>query len=651
MQTVPVKRFNLFLFFLPAVLLAAPKGESLVSIGRIQGVVSSDVTIPRDHRSPLHGEQVELRGVLHQVLRWTAANGDGQYACLIQNRSADADGDPRSSDGLLVYCGLAPVLPFRDGNYRLRVGDEVTLTGLVNERFGQTELSEALVIHVKRGGQVERLLTPVDLPFSEDRIEMDRILERHEGMCVRLSEGASCLSGRERGARNGDTLVWLSPANHPVLHRSDPRARRVFRDAHPLDDRPEEHVGNGNGMRLAVGSLAWNPKTRKAAFELPELYTGCRLQGALVGSIQYAWYQYVFQPASFPRVMSGAVDWRKNPVKWANKGTRIATFNVENLYDFTDDPDDDCDFHTDSGCIGTRFPLNYVPNREADFHERLDSLAFQIVTALRAPDLLLLQEIEDQDIDGNGALDALEALIEVMESAGGPSYQTAVDRAGADERGIICAFLYNPEVFALLSPDEISGQERNPQAVNGPYTGPPDRTVACPGVFPRAMQVAVFRWRQHPDRLPLWALNNHFSSRPNAKVERRRQQTEMNAVQVRRVLERNPEALMVVGGDLNVFPRPDDPFPKKPSDQLGALYDAGMWNVYDWILERDPAGAYSYVYRGQAGTLDHLFLSPALKEHYLSGRYLHINADWSDGQQAPRHVRASDHDPLVIEFR
>ena len=74
---------------------------------------------------------------------------------------------------------------------------------------------------------------------------------------------------------------------------------------------------------------------------------------------------------------------------------------------------------------------------------------------------------------------------------------------------------------------------------------------------------------------------------------------------------RSRDARVLFGGDLNVFPRPDDPFAPGdalfPSDQLGPLYDeAGMDNLWDELRRRAPASAYTYVFEGQArGTAVH----------------------------------------------
>ena len=110
----------------------------------------------------------------------------------------------------------------------------------------------------------------------------------------------------------------------------------------------------------------------------------------------------------------------------------------------------------------------------------------------------------------------------------------------------------------------------------------------------------------------------------------------------------------MVAGDLNVYPRPDDPYPDRPSDQLRSLYEAGMLSAYDWVLSRQPANAYSYIYEGQAQTLDHCFLSTSLHGQMMHAQFLHINADWPQflitRENGFTAKGVSDHDPLIMTF-
>ena len=137
----------------------------------------------------------------------------------------------------------------------------------------------------------------------------------------------------------------------------------------------------------------------------------------------------------------------------------------------------------------------------------------------------------------------------------------------------------------------------------------------------------------------------------HVRVERRRHQAMYNASLVTAIEKASPNALVLVGGDLNVFPHQDDPVPEPLSDQLGSLYAQGLWSVYDHFLEKFPEGAYSYVYQGQAGTLDHMFLNAGLKKMLDDSTILHINSDWPEEYEDDFPMGITDHDPIVTRFK
>ena len=114
----------------------------------------------------------------------------------------------------------------------------------------------------------------------------------------------------------------------------------------------------------------------------------------------------------------------------------------------------------------------------------------------------------------------------------------------------------------------------------------------------------------------LWASSNHYSSGPDRRVGQRREQAAYGAAIVTAIEASDPHARVVYGGDLNVFPRPDDPIATAanpaPSDQLAPLYEAGLRNLWDDLLADTPSSAYSYSFQGQAQTLDHLLVNDAL---------------------------------------
>ena len=108
----------------------------------------------------------------------------------------------------------------------------------------------------------------------------------------------------------------------------------------------------------------------------------------------------------------------------------------------------------------------------------------------------------------------------------------------------------------------------------------------------------------------------------------------------------------IILGDLNAY-RMEDP--------IRALQQ------HDWrYLGAEGDTAYSYVYRGRTGSLDHALASPALASKLTTMQHWAINADEptlldynvefkSAAQQqllyAPTPYRSSDHDPLIPTFK
>ncbi len=672
-----------FLLAAGVLLLSAclPRAEPFperIPIGAVQGrVLSEDSGLA--HRSPLTGETVTVRGAVHQVLRWRADAGHALYGMMIQDLPSEADGDPLTSDGLFVYLGGMPERVREDQRrQQIRPGDVVTLRGTVQERFGQTELADAVLLAHVGGGDVDALVPATVLRLSASLEETRRILERHEGMRVKLAAGAAAVSGSFPRDRNRDYQVWVTPADNPILRRGRAAERRLFRGAHPLSAVPHGEGLAGHGMRLVLGSLGLGEED--SDLYLPAVTMGAVFPEALVGGLQFAFGQYVLQVERMPEVRGGPPPsaWRIPAPEGSETRLRIATYNIENLYDFVNNPFHDCDFPGDPGCPGVREPWNYLPPLDAHYRAQLRIVARHIVEEMGSPHLLMLQEMENQDIgvmtpegmvygtadDADGELDVVQELILEIAALGGPVYTSAANRNSGDARGIATAYLYqaayftpvepqanhpvlgaNPELDIPGMPLPMVGETANPKAFNFSYTGEPDGEMAAE-IFSRAVQ--VFGLEDREGRR-LWLLNNHFSSGPSRRVERRIWQARVNARIARRILELCPDDGVIVGGDLNMFPRPDDPL-DPPSDQLGPLYRAGLFNVVDWVMDRDPANAYSYVFHGDANVLDHFFLSPGLTSRLVLATYLHLNADYPEAFRDDLPVRGSDHDPLLIEL-
>ncbi len=655
------------------------------TVGAVQG---STTTNPRQHRSPLlepgaPAGPYDVRGVVTQKTLARSSAGAAQNGFFLQSRTGTEDGDPTSSDGIFVFMGTFTSLI---GGYVPTVGDEIVVRARVTEFNRMTQLSGAsLVTRLAEGvpateWQVDDATPPADVAAA------DLFWERHEGMQLRVRDGSGAVSGRNVFSGTADAETWLVDRDDPLLDRADPYARRVFRDPHPLDDDPAR-FDNGNGNRILIGSMGVKATAGDNSVLLPPADTFDVLDGDAVGGLYFAFNKYAVQPAT-AAFTDGADPAGNAPPAAARRTTEFAvsTYNVENLYDFRDDPFDGCDFTGNTGCPGVRPPFDYVPSSEEDYTAKLADLADQITGPMHAPDVILAQEAEDQDIctvaggalscgatdNADGQPDTLQELALTIRNNGGPAYAAAYDRSGADARGITAAFLYRTDRLSLATPsagDPVLGSApridyraaalpmnadvSNPKTLNAVLPADVGTDTDGANVFTRAPQVALFDVRAAPgakDTFQLWAISNHYSSQPDSRVAQRREQAAYGAAITTAIEQAHEHARIAYGGDLNVFPRPDDPVPANPGDQLGPLYQAGLRNLWDDLVADVPASAYSYVFDGSAQTLDHLFVNEALHDDLIQIRAAHINADWAAEDDTNGSMGSSDHDPQVARF-
>jgi predicted extracellular nuclease len=664
-----------------------------LTVGAVQGA-TTDADNPRTDRSPLANASgngtsstlYEVRGVVTQRTLARTAAGVNQHGFFLQSRAGTEDGDATSSDGIFVFMGAFTSLI---GGYVPTVGDEIVVKARVSEYYSMTQLSGAsLVVKLAEGVPMSEVRTDDAAPPAELALA-ERFWERHEGMRLRVRAGSGAVSGRNVFSGTADAEISVIDAADPLLARTDPYARRVFRDAHPMDNLPGT-VDDGNGDRILLGSMGVKATAGDNSALLPPAKTFDVLSADAFGGLYYAFNKYGIQPAT-AEFTAGADPSRNHPPKAAARGTEFAvsTYNVENLYDFRDDPFDGCDFTGNTGCPGVSPPFDYVPATAAEYQEKLANLAGQIVTDLHSPDVILAQEAEDQDIctvsgadlvcgdtdNADGRPDTLQELALTVAARGGPAYAAAYDRTGADARGITAAFLYRTDRLtpaAATADDPILGAApqlnyrgtplasnadvSNPKALNAVLPADVDRSTGVDGtnVFTRAPQVALFDVKAAPgatEHFQLWAISNHYSSGPDSRVGQRTEQAAYGAAIATAIEDTHAHARIAYGGDLNVFPRPDDPVPANPGDQLGPLYEAGLHNLWDDLAADAPTSAYSYVFDGSAQTLDNLFVNDALHGDLIEMRAAHINADWAAADEANGTRGSSDHDPQVARFQ
>jgi len=638
---------------------------TILPIGTVQGSVG-DPADGATFDSPFLNQVVTVQGVVTELTREGANRG-----FFLQNTAATADTDPTTSDGVFVFMSTHDDLV---NGYVPKVGDEIRLTGRVNEFFHQTELGTASATKVGEGS-----VEPFTAEPPDDAGDAARYWERREGMLASVPAGSTVAAPTHLFTSTQDTEFYVVTPTSIPGQRANPFAQRTFRDAHPLDHSASKIDITDEGVKVG------NPTAH-----LVPVHTFQKVAAPIVGGVYFDFGKYSVSASAQPSI-SGGADPSQNdapPAFDRSQAFSVANFNMENLYDFRDDPNDPCDFTGNPGCPGVSPPFDYVPASDAEYQGRETEIAHQVVDDLHSPDVIAVAEAEDQDIcsivsgamscgtadNADGQPDDLEELALKIEALGGGHYLAAFDRNGADARGIIVAFMYRTDRVQLLpasAGDAVLGSSptvqyrtpglafdtdvSNPKALNAvlPTDIETPNDTDGSNVFTRAVQVAHFRVVSTtavgtPD--DVWILANHFSSGPDTRVGQRREQAAYNAAVVKAIQGQEPDAKVMVAGDLNVFPRPDDPFlPDRNSDQLAALYDAGLHNLYDTVLADNPAGAYSYVFDGNAQDLDHQFVTDSWFHDLQQVHEAHINADWPRVPGSNRGT--SDHDPMVSQWR
>jgi predicted extracellular nuclease len=263
---------------------------------------------------------------------------------------------------------------------------------------------------------------------------------------------------------------------------------------------------------------------------------------------------------------------------------------------------------------------------------------------LRSPDIVAMQEIQDASGErDDGVTDAgptLAALASAVRRAGGPAY-AHVDVAPANGRpggvpggNIRNAFFYDTSRVRMLSHRALA-----PEVLAA--AGAPDPATFAESRDPLE---AVFEFRGRR----VVAINNHLTSRfgstpvfgavqpwrQEGEGEREAQVRALHAY-VASLLRQDPNARIVVLGDMNTFEFTDD---------LAAILPGEPPLLTNLALRLADSRRYSYNFEGNSQLLDHIFASPA-----LAGRAevetVHLNIDF------PSEIAASDHDPLLARFR
>ncbi|TWP33579.1 lamin tail domain-containing protein [Leekyejoonella antrihumi] len=590
-----------------------PTGQA-ATIPQIQGAA---------HRSPLTGQKVtDVPGVV------TATDGTGFWM-----QSVTPDDNPATSEGIFVFTHSAPTV---------QVGDLLQVAGTVDEyrpggasgtgNLSTTELTSPtidvqgtghalpapVIIGVDRiapqqtiesgnPGSVEKAGVPFDPKVNA--LDFDESLE---GMRVGLKDaqavGPTNTSYGETAVVPGQNVTALRTVDGGVEYNS---------------------YDSPNAMRLILSDRLL-PKGSVGAANVGDTYAG-----TTVGVMDYDYGDFYLDVTKAASLKSAGL---KKTVATKPSATQLAfgTFNVENL-------------------------------APSDPQTKFDRLAGQLVHNMQSPDIVALEEIQDDNgATSDGTVDSTattDKLIAAVRAAGGPAYRAQWinpqdGKDGGQPGGNIRQVLIYRIDRGLRFVDKPGGTASNATAVTG--SGRKTSISFSPGrIDPtnsawdnsRKPLIAEFTWRGSP----VFVIANHFAAKlgddplmgrwqqpqRSSEVQRDSQATVVRSF-TDKLLAADPRANIVTLGDLNDF---------EFSPTTNIMVGSGATKMTDLPRTLPANQRYTYDYEGNSQVLDHILVSPSLATlpwplsrvaKPYDYQVVHTNAEFSD--------QDSDHDPQVVRI-
>ncbi|MEC4020810.1 endonuclease/exonuclease/phosphatase family protein [Streptomyces sp. H27-D2] len=588
---------------LAAGLLAAPQAASAADV-RVHDIQGST------RISPLAGQPVAaVPGTVTAVRAFGSARG-----FWVQDPTPDRD--PATSEGIFVFTGSTTPT--------VAVGDSVRVSGTVSEYYpGGAAAGLQSVTQLGRATwTVESSGAPLPASF---RLRPASVPDRYapaadgggiEGLKLRPRSYAldryESLEGMRVGVEDAP-VVGATSTHNELWVTAEPRHNRTARGGALYGSYRDPNSG-----RVKVASLI--PFAERP---FPVADVGDALSGGTAGPLDYDNFGgYEIQATTLGQVADHGPA-RETTREQKSGELAVATYNVENLSPKTP-------------------------------QAKFDRLAAALVGNLASPDIVALEEVQDDNGATNDAVVSAEAtlkkLTDAVAAAGGPRYawrqiNPVDDQDGGEPGGNIrTAFLYNPDRVSFT--DIPGGDSTTP--VDVVDEGRSARLSVSPGRIDPLNEA----WKSSRKPLigqfsfqgrPVFVVANHFNSKggdqaldgrfqPPARtseVQRVRQATAVNSF-VKKLLAADPKADVVVTGDINDY---------QFSPALAALTDGGaLTDLVDRLPRKER---YGYVFNGNSQVLDHMLTSRHLRRADYD--IVHINAEFAD--------QASDHDPQVLRLK
>jgi predicted extracellular nuclease len=314
-------------------------------------------------------------------------------------------------------------------------------------------------------------------------------------------------------------------------------------------------------------------------------------------------------------------------------------------------------FASTGTCRGITIGQYNVDNLSPTGTSHINAIASHIANFLGSPDLMIIQEIEDNDGSGptDGVVDAsvtLQTLADAIESSSGVAYSfteiSPVDgtNGGIGGGNIRNAYLFNPDVLSLKDPNPGSATEAVTVTPGPGLSLNPGLVDPTNAAFHNSRKPLVAQFVT-PSGSSFFAITVHQESkggssslqgdpRPpiNLGVDERTNQADVTNAFITELLEEDREAKIVLAGDFNEY---------RFVGPLEIFITSGNLLDMDDVVDRPFVERYSYVFENEAEQLDHMFVSHAVARARLAKyEHIHVNS-WATTQ-------VSDHDPSIAIF-
>lgn len=606
--------------------LAAPptvRGDGHVDISDIQWAA---------HISPLNGDAVTgVDGIV------TAVSRIGFWMT-----DPNPDGDIGTSEGIFVFVGRDAAKP--------AVGDHASVNGTVSESRPRDDAENLTITQI--GSATFTVLSsgnalPVQVIGAGGRTPPTQLI--HPGSPTGSAEDpAAGYDPVNRGLDFYESLEGM------YVRLVDPVAvgptNNFGEIAVVVDDGANAGPFTPRGG-LYIRPTDFNPERMildDTIVATPDVNVGDEFTADITAVVDYSFGNYKFYVTATPQRVDNGLAREVTAAAAANE-LAVATFNVENL-------------------AGT------------DDQSKYDALAAQIVNNLRSPDLIGIEEVQDDDGSADtGNSDATLSwtrLIAAIKAAGGPTYDyrqiNPVHNADGGRPGgnIRVGFLFRTD-RGLEFVDRPGGTSINDTSVTRSAGSPaltfsPGRLGTDDRAFldTRKSLAGEFRFRGQT----LFAVVNHFSSKSDDTPLFGRFQPPIRASEfanpspaedpdgwrwgqaqvindfVDSILALDSDAAVIVLGDINDFH-----FSDTVRILTGEARDNGTSSV---VLTGEPRvlttlfallpenERYSYVFDGNSQVLDQILVSGAVLSATSRYDVVHVNAEFGD--------QVSDHDPSVM---